>query len=223
MYPFVLYFCPAHNFGEEKITTSVCPLLSVQNLQSDYAGPFTFDLAQGECIAILGTSGSGKSVLLRMIADLEPNCGDVFLNGVNRSSWLAPEWRHQVVYQAAEPAWWESTAGKHFFNKDQNAVLELLSRLNLSRELLETDITRLSTGERQRLALVRSLLNQPKVLLLDEPTSALDHASMQAVEVLLSEELQKGLGIVLVTHSTELAKHLSHRILHIEKGKFGSL
>ncbi|MHA3093308.1 ABC transporter ATP-binding protein [Acinetobacter brisouii] len=208
---------------EKKITTSDYSLLSVQNLQSDYAGPFSFDLAQGECIAILGTSGSGKSVLLRMIADLEPNSGDVFLNGMSRSSWSAPEWRHQVIYQAAEPAWWESTAGKHFSIKDQNTVLELLSRLNLSRELLEVDITRLSTGERQRLALVRSLVNQPKILLLDEPTSALDQASIQAVEALLSEELHKGLGIVLVTHSTELAKRLSHRILRIEQGGFVSL
>ncbi|WP_212771872.1 ABC transporter ATP-binding protein [Acinetobacter brisouii] len=208
---------------EKKITISDYPLLSVQNLQLDYAGPFSFDLAQGECIAILGTSGSGKSVLLRMIADLEPNSGDVFLNGMSRSSWSAPEWRHQVIYQAAEPAWWESTAGKHFSIKDQNTVLELLSRLNLSRELLEVDINRLSTGERQRLALVRSLVNQPKILLLDEPTSALDQASIQAVEALLSEELHKGLGIVLVTHSTELAKRLSHRILRIEQGGFVSL
>jgi len=94
----------------------------------------------------------------------------------------------------------------------------LLPLLNLSPALLDSDITRLSTGERQRLALIRSLACQPQVLLLDEPTSALDPASTLAVEQLLRSRLEAGLAIVLVTHSEALAGRLGQRCLHMDKG-----
>jgi ABC-type iron transport system FetAB ATPase subunit len=192
--------------------TNDTPRLRIRELRSAHAGPISLEVAPGECVAILGTSGSGKSVLLRMIADLDPNMGEVSLDGRIRDTCPAPEWRRKVVYQAAEPAWWEATAGAHFPDDEKQIVSELLPQLGLNAAVLDSDVTRLSTGERQRLALVRSLARRPRVLLLDEPTSSLDQSSTLAVESLLRATLQTGLSIVLVTHSKEQAERISDRM-----------
>jgi ABC-type iron transport system FetAB ATPase subunit len=137
--------------------------LSVRALRSHVGGPFTFDVHAGECIAIQGPSGAGKSVLLRMLADLDPHEGDALLDGRSATAMPPPDWRAAVVYQAAEPAWWEATARAHFTAADRDIVDTALAALGLAPALLDTAIDRLSTGERQRLALVRSLARRPSV------------------------------------------------------------
>jgi ABC-type iron transport system FetAB ATPase subunit len=199
----------------ENNRTKDMPRLRVRELQSDHAGPFSLDVAPGECVAILGPSGSGKSVFLRMIADLDPNTGEVRLDGQLRETWDAPHWRRRVVYQAAEPAWWEATAGAHFSDLEKQDVSACLPRLGLDANMLDKDITRLSTGERQRLALARSLACRPWVLLLDEPTSSLDQASTLLVEEVLRDCSQSGLSIVIVTHSKEQADRISDRMFRM--------
>ena len=81
------------------------------------------------------------------------------------------------------------------------------------------DLARLSTGERQRLALVRSLAAQPAVLLLDEPTASLDQASVALVEALLQAQLRQGLILILVTHAREQATRLAHRMVEMHERK----
>jgi ABC-type phosphate transport system ATPase subunit len=85
--------------------------------------------------------------------------------------------------------------------------------------LLDTEIERLSTGERQRLALVRSLAAQPRVLLLDEPTAALDPASTARAEALLTAQLAQGMALLIVTHSAEQAQRMAQRLFHLEQGR----
>ena len=187
------------------------PRLQVRNLQSALAGPYSFELAAGQCITISGPSGSGKSLLLRMLCDLDPNTGDILLDGASRAGISAPAWRAQVVYQPAEPAWWLPTAGAHFKPGQIPRVQELLPQLNLSPALLDQEVSRLSTGERQRMALIRSLACQPKVLLLDEPTAALDPEAVAATEALLHKEVRNGLSLILVTHSATQAQTLGSR------------
>jgi ABC-type iron transport system FetAB ATPase subunit len=191
--------------------------LCVRELSSSHAGPFTLDVAAGECLTVRGPSGAGKSLLLRMIADLDVSNGSVSLHGRLREQMSAPEWRRNVVYQAAEPAWWEATAARHFPPDRMPLVRALLPRLALAPATLDTEISRLSTGERQRMALIRSLACGPQVLLLDEPTAALDHASTLLVEDLLREQLQAKLAIVLVTHSAEQAARLGDKQMSIAK------
>jgi ABC-type iron transport system FetAB ATPase subunit len=199
--------------------TATAPLLRIRNLSSPHGGPFSLDLAPGECVTVTGPSGSGKSVFLRMIADLDPNAGEVELGERRRETWAAPDWRSQVVYQPAEPAWWEATAAAHFDAGQSPIVESLLPQLALRPTLLDDDIGRLSTGERQRLALARSLAMRPRVLLLDEPTSALDEESTLAVECVLRAQLQAGLALLLVTHSERQAERLGRRRLNIRDGR----
>jgi ABC-type iron transport system FetAB ATPase subunit len=185
--------------------------LRISQLQSPLAGPYLFELAAGQCLTISGPSGSGKSLLLRMLCDIDPNTGEIHLDGAPRSGMSAPEWRAQVVYQPAEPAWWLPTAGAHFKPHQTQRVQELLPLLKLSPSLLEHEVSRLSTGERQRMALIRSLACNPKVLLLDEPTAALDPDAISATETLLRREVDAGMSLILVTHSAAQAQTLGHR------------
>jgi ABC-type iron transport system FetAB ATPase subunit len=196
--------------------------LAVRGLRSPFGGPFTFDVHAGECIAIQGPSGAGKSVLLRMLADLDPHDGDALLDGRAATSMPAPDWRALVVYQAAEPAWWAPTARAHFGAGDLPFVDSTLAALGLAPALLDAPIERLSTGERQRLALVRSLARQPRVLLLDEPTAALDPDAVARVEALLRERLAQGLAMLVVTHAPDQARRLAQRVFRVQDGRLAS-
>ena len=164
-----------------------------------------------------GPSGAGKTLLLRAIADLDPNEGMVCLLGRDRSTITGPEWRRLVGYVPAEPGWWTDTVCKHF--GEWAAALPLVRDLGFPEEARDWPISRLSTGERLRLALIRALMVRPKVLLLDEPTAALDRASMAAVESLIASQLRGGLAVVWVTHDAEQAKRIAHRLLVVKGGE----
>ena len=177
--------------------------------------PFT--IAAGECVAVLGPSGAGKSLLLRAIADLDPNQGEIMINDLSRNKIPAPEWRKLVAYLPAESGWWADTVAEHLPHTDKR-VSRFLKALLLPDDCLNWQITRLSSGEKQRLALLRLLLNQPKILLLDEPTAALDMAAVQAVERVLDKQQQEGVAILLVTHDEQQAKRLAKRRLSVADG-----
>ena len=192
------------------------PRLRIVNLCSRLAGPFDLELAPGECLAITGPSGSGKSLFLRMVADLDPNQGEVFLDGVERRTFPASAWRRRVVYNAAEPGWWHERVADHFTGEAIRFAHTMAPRLALQPSLLDGLVVQLSTGERQRMALIRALALQSPVLLLDEPTGALDEASTTLVEGLLRERLAASVTIAMVTHSTAQAGRLGHRHLRME-------
>jgi len=182
--------------------------LVVKGLRSEFAGPFELNLGAGVCAAITGPSGSGKSLFLRMIADLDPNQGKVWLNGRERASISAPEWRKQATYVSAESGWWADTVIEHFTVYRRSEVAALAARLGLHVDLLDASIARLSTGEKQRLSLIRALLPSPPVLLLDEPTGPLDEESVAQVEALLQERMATGTSVLLVTHDPNQAERL---------------
>ena len=182
--------------------------LLVKDLRSAFAGPFELNLGTGACAAITGPSGSGKSLFLRMIADLDPNEGKVWLNGRERGSMAAPEWRKQATYVSAESGWWADRVIEHFDVSRRSEVAALAARLGLRPDLLDAPVAQLSTGEKQRFSLVRALLPSPPVLLLDEPTGPLDEESVIAVEALLLERMATGTSILLVTHDPNQAERL---------------
>ncbi|MBW7964815.1 ATP-binding cassette domain-containing protein [Bradyrhizobium sp. BR 10261] len=170
----------------------------------------SFDLQDGECVALQGPSGVGKTVLLRSIADLDPNEGTVRLDGALREQMPAPAWRKRVTYLATEPGWWSDTVQEHF--TAWNDALSLVKCLGLPEDCGPWPVQRLSTGERQRLGLVRALMLRSRVLLLDEPTSALDTASTAAVESLIAARTADGTSVVWSTHDDAQARRVSSRI-----------
>ena len=192
-------------------------ILQVRDLRTSLLKSASFSLSAGECVAVRGPSGAGKTLLLRAIADLDPNEGLVFLSGQDRSMIAGPEWRRLVGYVPAEPGWWAETVGEHF--SEWIAALAFVRDLGFPEEAKAWPITRLSTGERLRLALIRALMVRPKVLLLDEPTAALDPASIAAVESLIAAQRQAGLAVLWVTHDAEQAKRVTHRFLAVKGGQ----
>jgi len=191
-------------------------MLSIRNLRRPGLVDASFNLADQECLVIRGPSGSGKTMLLRAIADLDPNAGLVELDGVSRTAMPAPRWRRLVTYVPAEPGWWAETVGAHF--PDWPAAASFVEALRLPVSSRDWPVSRLSTGERQRLALVRALLLRPRVLLLDEPTSGLDADSVTAVERLIAAHLAAGAGAIWVSHDVEQANRVGQRCLSIDGG-----
>jgi phosphate-transporting ATPase len=192
-------------------------MLTVRDLSRPGLAPATLDVADGEAVAIVGPSGAGKTLLLRAIADLDPNSGAVALDGANRDGLSGPDWRRRVGYLAAEAGWWADRVGDHF--PEPAAATRWIIELGLTETALDWQIARLSTGEKQRLALARLLVNGPRVLLLDEPTSALDAASVTRAEAVLRDRLAAGASLVFTTHDPDQAARLAGRILTMTAGR----
>ena len=191
-------------------------MLSVRGLTRPGLGPVDFDIADGECVVLSGPSGAGKTLLLRALADLDPALGRVTLNGVARDDVPGPEWRRRLAYVAAEAAWWSDLAGDHF--DDADAARPGLAGLGLDAAMLENPVALLSTGERQRLALLRALVLEPSAMLLDEPTSALDADNVGRVEAMIEARRAAGAAILIVTHDDAQARRLAARQLVVEAG-----
>jgi UDP-glucose/iron transport system ATP-binding protein len=192
-------------------------MLKVEALTRLGLGPFDFEVGDGACLAITGPSGAGKSVLLRAIADLDPNEGRVSTGHLQRNGVAAPVWRRAVALLPAESGWWAEGVAAHF--RDPDAAEALLERVGLERGAIGWQVARLSTGERHRLALLRALENGPEVLLLDEPTTMLDRGTTRLVEGLLKERMARGLSIVMVTHDPDQPKRIADRVLWLEDGR----
>ena len=190
--------------------------LRIEQLATKLIGPTSFDVAAGECLALMGPSGAGKSLLLRAIVDLDPSTGNVMV-GVNaRDNMPASEWRKLVALVPAESGWWADRVRDHFpANTD---AAELITKLGLAGSL-EWEVGRLSTGERQRLALARALCLQPEALLLDEPTASLDGHATGLVEDLIRQCCGDGMALLLVTHDRRQAERMAKRLLRISDGR----
>ena len=192
-------------------------MLETRQLQRLHVGPINLRVDRATCVSIEGRSGSGKSVLLRAIADLDPHEGDTLLDGESCSHMPAPQWRRRVSYVAAASGWWNDRVGPHF--RDAKALRELLPRVGLAADAGDWEVARLSTGERQRLALLRAMTPENRVLLLDEPTSGLDAESTGLVEELLRQRLAQGTTLLLVTHDPRQAVRLAQRRFQLVDGQ----
>lgn len=190
-------------------------LLQASGLRQRHLGPLDLSLRAGECVALSGASGSGKTLLLRALADLDVHEGSLALNGVPCSQFKGHAWRRLVGLLPAESQWWAERIGEHFTRVDES----VLQALGFDQACLEWQVARCSTGERQRLALARLLMGRPKVLLLDEPTASLDRENSERVErLLLALCREQGLGLLWVSHSQGQIRRVADRHYRIEGG-----
>ena len=188
--------------------------------------PVNLTLAAGELVFLSGPSGSGKSLLLRAVADLDPNAGEVWLGDAARSAMTPPYWRRRVGLLPAESFWWAESVGEHFpVTKTASAsapppIVGWLAQLGFDPVVLNWSIARLSTGERQRLALVRLLSQEPEALLLDEATANLDPAGRERVETLVETYRRNARCAVLwVSHDPGQRRRLGGRSYVIRDGR----
>lgn len=195
-------------------------MLVIKSLSNPQFGPIDLTINAGQCVSLQGPSGAGKSVFLRALADLDRSDGEVYLDGVERRSFSGPQWRQLVGLVPAESGWWTDRVGDHFFGRQ--LPTSWLEQLGLSADALSWEVHRLSSGERQRLALARALCLNPKVLLLDEPTAALDPLATERVERLVVERQKQGCAVLLVTHSPEQAARLAEQSWHLRDGRLYS-
>lgn len=192
------------------------PLLQIKALTVPNVEPVTLTLDASECLCITGPSGSGKSLLLRALADLDPHGGEMLLQDVPASRIAAHQWRGQVGLLPPESGWWLPRAGDHF----SSAADLPLERLGLAEPLLAAQVTRLSSGERQRLALLRLLVHRPKVLLLDEPTANLDSDNTRRVEALIADyRLSRPAAVIWVSHDRAQVARVATRCAVLEAGR----
>lgn len=178
----------------------------------------SLEIGDREILCVTGDSGAGKTILLRAIADLDPNRAEqIVCDGHRRSMVSAPVWRSMVGYVAAEPGWWRAHIGDHYDDIPQ--ARKLAARVGIDPAVFDRPVAIASTGERQRLALIRALMRRPQALLLDEPTSALDRTSKTAVEALLREVAGNGTSILVVSHDAGQARRLGARSLELRDGR----
>lgn len=187
--------------------------LEIRNLTFRDRGPYSLSLADSECVGLQGASGSGKTMFLRAVADLDPHGGSLRLDEMVCADIPAPVWRRSVGMLPAESFWWRDTVGEHF--RDFLLVADLyLAQLGFDRDVGLWQVSRLSTGERQRLAILRLLENKPHALLLDEPTASLDKDNIMKVEhLLLTYGRENKAPILWVSHDREQLIRVSDRTL----------
>jgi ATP-binding cassette subfamily C protein LapB len=193
----------------------------------------TLKIAPGERVAILGSVGSGKSTLVKILSGLyRPQAGRVFLGGLDVAQ-IAPEFvREQVGYLAQDVRLFQGTLRDNITiglpNPSDEQLLGaarltgLLASIEAHPKGLNLEISEggrgLSGGQRQLVGLTRMLIAQPRVLLLDEPTASMDVALENFVIDRLFQALPKETTIVVVTHKTALLRHVT-RLIVMERGR----
>lgn len=192
-------------------------MLEILNLKNDIFGPVTIEVQEGQSIIIRGPSGSGKTRFMRAIADLDVATGEVFLNGQDRKDVTAYDWRKRVRFVAADSTWWFDHVDEHF--RQDYELEENMAKLALKPELRNWHVSKLSTGERQRLAFLRAIADEPQVLLLDEPTSALDELSAGKLEEMIEQVKANGTIVFIASHHPEQVKKFGPKeILFTKQG-----
>ena len=172
----------------------------------------SLSIKEGEHLTITGPSGSGKSSLLKLLAALvSPSSGQLFYQGQELGDLDPVAYRREVSYCFQQPVLFGQTVRDNVafpfeirqIPFDQERVVTAWARLNLGPEFLEKPIKDLSGGEKQRVALVRNLLFEPKVLLLDEVSSRKEKKTKILLRTFLKDLHQEGVTLIEVTHDQQ--------------------
>lgn len=211
-------------------------LLSIRGLSYEVKGQkiledISYDINEGDFISIGGPSGSGKSSLLKIIATIiSKTDGEILYKEIPLEQYEPTQYRKEVSYCFQAPVLFGKTVKDNLsfpyeirqMEFDKEKAVTLLSTLGLSESDLEKEVKFLSGGEKQRVALIRNMLFEPKVLLLDEVTSALDEANRTIIWNWLRTLKKNGTyTILMVTHNDEEAS-LADKNIQIVDGNIST-
>lgn len=215
-------------------------LLKLTNISKSYSGrkildQLNLEVDRGESIAIIGPSGSGKTTLLNLIGALDqPDSGTIEFDGHTIQGLNAQELSafrseqigmvFQLHHLLPQLSLWENVLlptliDKKFQSKETNERAEqLIERVGIAGVSVQRP-GELSGGECQRTAVVRALINKPKLILADEPTGALDqHSAATLADLLVQLNKEEGTALITVTHSMQLAEKMD-KVYKLEDGK----
>ena len=212
-------------------------MLKVEKMYKSFEGKeilkgINLEVIKGEKVIIIGPSGSGKSTMLRCLNSLEPmDEGKIIFDGkeVDLETDI-DKYRTQIgmVFQqfnlfanltVKENIMLAPVNLKLKSEKEaEKDAIKLLKRINLE-EKADKFPSQLSGGEKQRVAIVRSLAMKPKVMLFDEPTSALDPEMVKEVLNLMEDVANDGMTMIVVTHEMSFAKEIGNKIIFMDKGQ----
>jgi energy-coupling factor transport system ATP-binding protein len=209
------------------------PVISVKNLIVTYPEhpvlkDISFEVYEGERVAIMGPNGAGKSTLLRaLIGLIKPQAGSIALFDqsihnrqtaeICRSVGFLPQDPNALLFSESVQKELEVTLQNHGLQPEENEILTLLNELLLN-EKSAAYPRDLSTGERQRTALGAICITNPKIIILDEPTRGMDQLAKAALIRLLKQWNAKKRTIIVVTHDVEFAAEFATRTMILENG-----
>ncbi len=205
-------------------------LLSVKNLSFGYVEPVLkgvdLQVGAGEAVAIMGRNGSGKSTLLKCVVGLLKGDGVVAVNGRSTHNRSVADICREVAYLPQNPddllfadsVHEELAITLKNHQLEEQGIDEMLADLGLA-HFAEAYPRDLSVGQRQRVALGAVAITQTKLLMFDEPTRGLDGRAKRKLVEIWSHWLEKGMGILLVTHDAELVAQVATRLLRMENGQ----
>jgi len=209
--------------------------LQIKDVVKDFGGykavnHVNLDIAKGEIFALLGSSGCGKTTLLRMLAGFEtPTSGSIILNGVDLAGMPPYERPLNMMFQSyalfPHLTVWDNIAfglRRDGLPSDQVAArVDAMLKLVQLAKFAKRKPHQLSGGQQQRVALARSLAKQPQLLLLDEPLGALDKKLREETQIELVNIIEQvGVTCVMVTHDQEEAMTMASRIAVMSEGRF---
>ena len=217
------------------------PVVAVENVHKSFGGHkvlngISLSVKQGETLAVLGRSGTGKSVLLRLIIGLDtPDSGSICIHGQSIAGLALDrmgEIRKKMGFLFQQAALYDSltVAGNVAFplehhrrdmsrSEKSDRVRQLLAEVGLERDLdkMPSDI---SGGMQKRVGLARALALEPEILLLDEPTAGLDPISSGEIdELILKLQREHQMASIVVTHDLHSARTIANRLAILDKGK----
>lgn len=189
-------------------------------------------IESGDFILVVGPSGSGKTTFFKLCSHLiSPTQGEITFKNQDISYYNPMELRKSIAYCSQLPYLFGDTVRENINfpfsirkeKMDKKRVDDLFSLFHMSTKYLDEDVNNLSGGEKQRIALIRSLLFKPEILLLDEITSALDVENTKIIENVITALNRQGITILWITHDLKHSRKSANKILTIEAGKIKSL
>lgn len=189
----------------------------------------------GDIIGVLGSSGAGKTSLFKIINLLQsPTHGTIYYQGKDSLTYPPALLRREIGYVFQKAHLFGNSVKENLTypykllqrSPNYQEIADYLNRANLPEYIIMKKPEELSGGEQQRIALIRSLLIKPKILLLDEVTASLDEKNTLIIEKMICDQNRdRNATIMLISHNIDQAKRLANKILYLEKGKvlyFGS-